>query len=172
MGLIKTVLGKTPVLGKNCYLADNATLIGDIQAGDDCSFWFQCVVRADVNAIRIGNKVNIQDGAVIHCTYQKCATTIGNNVSIGHKAIVHGCTIHDNVLIGMGAIVMDNAIVEKYAIVAAGAIVLENTVVESGYIYAGIPAKKIKKVEDSKIKQLIERTVDNYVLYSTWFQEE
>ena len=172
MGLIKTVLGKTPVLGKNCYLADNATLIGDIQAGDDCSFWFQCVVRADVNAIRIGNKVNIQDGAVIHCTYQKCATTIGNNVSIGHKAIVHGCTIHDNVLIGMGAIVMDNAIVEEYAIVAAGAIVLENTVVESGYIYAGIPAKKIKKVEDSKIKQLIERTADNYVLYSTWFKEE
>ena len=157
MALIKTVNGIHPAFGENCYLAENATVIGDVKAGDDCSFWFQSVIRGDVNKIRIGNKVNVQDAAIIHCTYQTAPTFIGNNVSIGHRAIVHGCTIKDNVLIGMGAIVMDRAVVESNCLIAAGALVLENSHLESGFIYAGIPAKKVKPLSPDVFKDTIER---------------
>jgi gamma-carbonic anhydrase len=168
MALIKSVIDKYPVFGKNCFLADNATIVGDVVMGDECSVWFNTVVRGDVNAIVIGNRTNIQDGAIIHCTYQKAKTVIGNQVSIGHGAIIHGCIIEDNVLIGMGAIVMDNAIVQTGSFVAAGAIVLENTIVESGYLYAGIPAKKMKPLND-ELKAVFERTANNYVKYSGWY---
>jgi len=171
LALIKSVKGVSPVFGKNCYLAENATIVGDVVTGDDCSFWFQAVVRGDVNSIRIGNKVNVQDASIIHCTYQKAATVIGNNVSIGHRAIVHGCTIKDNVLIGMGAIVMDHSIIESNCLIAAGAVVLENSHLESGYIYAGIPAKKVKPLSPELFKNSIERIADNYVMYSAWFKE-
>ena len=170
MPLILPVHGILPQFGKDCFIAENATILGDVQAGDECSFWFQSVVRGDVNQIKMGNKVNVQDGAIIHCTYQKAPTTIGNNVSIGHRAIVHGCTIHDNVLIGMGAIVMDNAVVESNVLIAAGAIVLENAHLESGFIYAGIPAKKIKPLSIEQFKDSIERISNNYVMYSSWFK--
>ena len=170
MPLILPVHGILPQFGKDCFIAENATILGDVQAGDECSFWFQSVVRGDVNYIKMGNKVNVQDGAIIHCTYQKAPTTIGNNVSIGHRAIVHGCTIHDNVLIGMGAIVMDNAVVESNVLIAAGAIVLENMHLESGFIYAGIPAKKIKPLSIEQFKDSIERISNNYVMYSSWFK--
>lgn len=171
MALIKSVKGVFPRFGKNCYLAENATIAGDVITGDECSFWFQAVVRGDVNSIRIGNKVNVQDAAIIHCTYQKAATSIGNNVSIGHRAIVHGCTIKDNVLIGMGAIVMDHAVVESNCLIAAGAVVLENSHLESGFIYAGIPAKKVKPLSPEIFKDTIERIAENYVMYSTWFSD-
>ena len=171
MALIKTVLGKTPLMGEACFLADNATIIGDVIMGDQCSVWFNAVVRGDVNYIRIGNKVNIQDGVVIHGTFEKVATEIGNNVSIGHNALVHGCTLQDNVLIGMGAIVMDNAVVEENSIVAAGAVVLENTLVESGSIYAGVPAKKVKEVGAALFEGEIQRIAENYVLYSSWYKK-
>ena len=171
MALIKAVKGVKPVFGKNCYLAENSTVVGDVVMGDDCSVWFNAVVRGDVNFIRIGNKVNIQDGAIIHCTYQKTGTTIGNNVSIGHNAIVHGCTLHDNVLIGMGAIVMDNAIIHSNCIIAAGAVVLENTVVEEGSVYAGVPAKKIKDINPELLKGEVHRIANNYLMYSGWFKE-
>jgi gamma-carbonic anhydrase len=170
MSLIKSINGKTPVFGKNCFLADNATVIGEVIMGDDCSIWFNTVVRGDVNSVTIGNKVNIQDGAIIHCTYQKAKTVIGNNVSIGHNAIVHGCTLHDNVLIGMGAIVMDHAIVEENSLIAAGAVVLENTRVEAGSIYAGVPAVKIKSMSPEHFKELNERIANNYVMYAEWFK--
>jgi carbonic anhydrase/acetyltransferase-like protein (isoleucine patch superfamily) len=170
MALIKSLNGKEPVFGQNCYLAENATVIGDVVMGDDCSVWFQAVVRGDVHRIRIGNKVNIQDGAIIHCTYQTAPTTIGNNVSIGHRAIVHGCTIHDNVLIGMGAIVMDHVEVASNCLIAAGAVVLENTKLESGYIYAGVPAKKVKKLSVDVFDNTIKRIADNYVFYADWFR--
>jgi carbonic anhydrase/acetyltransferase-like protein (isoleucine patch superfamily) len=140
--------------------------------GDQCSVWFNAVVRGDVNSITIGDKVNIQDGAVIHCTYQKAATVIGNNVSIGHNALVHGCTLHDNVLVGMGAIVMDHVVVESNVIIAAGAVVLENSHLESGSIYAGIPAKKVKEVAPEQFKKLIEGIANNYIMYSSWFKED
>ncbi len=155
-------------MGQGCWIAENATIVGDVVMGDECSVWFNAVIRGDVNSIRIGNKTNIQDGAVIHCTYERAATTIGNNVSIGHNAIVHGCTVHDNALVGMGSIVMDNAVVEQNCIVAAGAIVLENTVCESGWIYAGIPARKVKQLSQEQIEGLA-RTANNYVMYSSWF---
>src|ERR1700741_5409210 len=155
MALILPVNNIHPKLGENCFLAENSTVTGDVLMGDNCSVWFTAVVRGDVHYIRIGNKVNIQDGAIIHCTYQKAPTNIGNNVSIGHRAIVHGCTVHDNVLIGMGAIVMDHAVIGENSIIAAGAIVLENTIVEPGSIYAGIPAKKVKAVDIEKYKNLI-----------------
>lgn len=171
MAIIKTVNGIAPKFGNNCYLADNATVLGDVVMGDDCSVWFTSVVRGDVHYIRMGNKVNVQDGAIIHCTYQKAPVNIGNNVSIGHRAIVHGCTIEDNVLIGMGAIVMDHAVVKKNSVIAAGAIVLENTIVEEGSIYAGIPAKKVKEVDKENFQYLIERISNNYVMYSSWFKE-
>ena len=171
MALIKPVKGIQPQFGANCYLAENATIVGDVMAGDDCSFWFQCVVRGDVNSIRIGNKVNIQDGAVIHCTYQRAATIIGDNVSIGHRAIVHGCTLENNVLIGMGAIVMDHAVVEENCLIAAGAVVLENTRCESGHIYAGVPARKVKALSPEQFKDSVERIANAYLMYSGWFKE-
>ena len=172
MSLIKSVRGFTPQFGKNCFLAETSVVIGDVMMGDDCSIWFNAVVRGDVNSIRMGNRVNIQDNAVIHCTYEKAATTIGNNVSIGHNAIVHGCTVEDNVVIGMGAIVMDHAIVKANALIAAGSVVLENTVVESGCIYAGVPAKKVKELSAEHFEQINMRISRNYVLYSEWFREE
>lgn len=170
--LIKSVHGKTPLIPENCYVAENATIIGDVTFGDSCSVWFNAVIRGDVNSITIGNKVNIQDGAIIHCTYQKHATIIGNNVSIGHNAIVHGCTIHNNVLIGMGAIVMDNCVVESNSIIAAGAVITQNTIVTSGSIWAGVPAKKVKEIDESNFAGEIERISNNYVMYSSWFKEE
>lgn len=172
MPLILPVKGVLPVFGKNCFLAPNATIVGDVQTGDDCSIWFNAVVRGDVNSITIGNKVNIQDGAVIHCTYQKTKTIIGNHVSIGHNAIVHGCTVNDNVLIGMGAIVMDNAEIGSFAVIAAGAVVLEGTKVEAGTIYAGVPARKIKAVPDEMISGEINRIANKYLMYSSWFQPD
>ena len=170
MALIKSVNGTEPKFGQNCYLAENATVVGDVEMGDDCSVWFTAVVRGDVNCIRMGNKVNVQDGAVIHCTYKLSVTTIGNNVSIGHRALVHGCTIHDNVLVGMGAIVMDNVVVESNVLIAAGAVVLENTIVEPGSIYAGVPAKKIKNIPEEMISGEINRIANNYVMYAEWFK--
>ena len=170
MSLIKEVRGKSPVFGKDCFLAENATILGDVIMGNECSVWFQAVVRGDVHSIRIGNRVNIQDGAVIHCTYETAPTTIGNNVSVGHKAIVHGCTIEDNVLIGMGAIVMDHAHVKSNCLIAAGAVVLENSVLESGFIYAGVPAKKVKALTEESFKQNVDRIANNYVMYASWFE--
>ncbi len=170
MALIKPVHGIHPQFGTNCFLAENATVVGQVVMGDQCSVWFNAVVRGDVNTITIGNRVNIQDGAVIHCTYQKAKTVIGNNVSIGHNALVHGCTLHDNVLIGMGAIVMDHAVVHSNSIIAAGAVVLENTIVEEGCIYAGVPAKKVKNLNAEQTKQLIEGIANNYVMYAGWFE--
>ncbi|MEQ1675292.1 MAG: gamma carbonic anhydrase family protein [Chitinophagaceae bacterium] len=172
MALLLPVEGKHPQFGENCFLAPNATIVGNVIAGDDCSFWFNTVVRGDVNFIKMGNKVNVQDGACIHCTFQKYGTTIGNNVSIGHNAIVHGCTVHDNVLIGMGAIVMDNAVVHSNTIIAAGAVVLENTICESGSIYAGVPAKKVKNISEALISGEINRIANNYVRYADWFREK
>ena len=169
MPLILPIKGILPSWGEACYIAENATIVGDVVMGDTCTVWFNAVIRGDVNAIRIGNKTNIQDGAVIHCTYQKAATTIGSNVSIGHNAIVHGCTVEDNVLIGMGSIVIDNAVVQKNCIVAAGSVVLENTVCESGYIYAGVPAKKVKALSPEQIENL-DKVANNYVLYASWLQ--
>ena len=159
------------MFGKNCYLAENATVVGDVVLGDDCSVWFQAVVRGDVHQIRCGNKVNIQDGAILHCTYLKAPTTIGNNVSIGHRAIVHGCTIHTTVLIGMGAMVMDHAVVQDNVLIAAGAVVLENTICESNSVYAGIPARKVKSLSPELFKESIERIANNYVMYADWFRE-
>ncbi|WP_181306170.1 gamma carbonic anhydrase family protein [Rufibacter sp. XAAS-G3-1] len=170
MALLLPVKGVHPILGKDCFVAPNATIAGDVVLGDQCTVWFNAVVRGDVNLIRIGNKTNIQDGAVIHCTYLKTATIIGSNVSIGHNAIVHGCTIENNVLIGMGAIVMDNAVVQEHCIVAAGAVVLEKTICESGFIYAGVPAKKVKALTAEQMSGMAQ-TADNYVLYASWFQE-
>lgn len=169
--LIKAVNGKSPSIPNDCYVAENATIVGEVSFGESCSVWFNAVIRGDVNSITIGNKVNIQDGAIIHCTYQKHPTIIGNNVSIGHNAIVHGCTIKDNVLIGMGAIVMDNCIVESNSIIAAGAVVTQNTIVESGSIWAGIPAKKVKDIDQSDFAGEISRISDNYVMYSRWYKE-
>lgn len=168
--IILPVNGVFPKMGENCYVAPNATIVGDVVMGDGCSVWFNTVIRGDVNFIRMGNKVNVQDGACIHCTYQQCGTTIGNNVSIGHNAIVHGCTLHDDVLVGMGAIVMDNAIVHSNTIIAAGAVVLEGTVCESGSIYAGVPAKKVKDISAEMIHGEINRIANNYVKYAGWFK--
>ena len=170
MAFIYPVKGISPKMGENCFIAPNATIVGDVQMGDECSVWFNAVLRGDVNIIRIGNKVNIQDGAIIHCTFQKCGTIIGNNVSIGHNAIVHGCVIHENVLIGMGSIIMDNVQVGSNSIIAAGAVVLENTIIESGSIYAGVPAKKVKNISETLISGEINRIADNYVMYSEWFK--
>lgn len=171
MALIKSVRGKTPVFGKNCFLAENATIVGDVTMGNGCSIWFNAVVRGDVNTIRIGDDVNIQDGAVIHCTFEKTETHIGDRVSIGHNAIVHGCTIHPEVLVGMGAIVMDNAVIESHVLVAAGAVVLEGSHLESGFIYAGVPARKIKALDPEQFQFSITRTADNYKMYASWFEK-
>lgn len=171
MSLILPVNGISPKFGSACFIAPNATIVGDVVMGDDCSVWFNTVIRGDVNYIRMGNKVNVQDGAVIHCTYLKNATEIGNNVSIGHNAIVHGCTVHDNVLIGMGAIVMDRCIINSNSIIAAGAVVLEGTIVEAGSIYAGVPAKKVKDISADKISGEIDRIANNYTKYASWFSD-
>jgi carbonic anhydrase/acetyltransferase-like protein (isoleucine patch superfamily) len=171
MAVIKSVRGIAPVIPEDCYVADNATIVGEVTMGANCSVWFNAVVRGDVHFIKIGDKVNIQDGAVIHATYQKAPTTIGNNVSIGHNAIVHGCTIHDNVLIGMGSIVMDNCIIESNSIIAAGAVVTQNTRVESGSIYAGVPAKKVKDISKELINGEINRIANNYITYASWFKK-
>ena len=170
MPVILPVKAILPTFGNNCYIAPNATIVGDVVTGNDCSIWFNAVIRGDVNIIRMGNKVNVQDGAIIHCTYEKAGTIIGNNVSIGHNAIVHGCVIEDNVLIGMGAIVMDNAVIGSNSIVAAGAVVLENTNIEPGSIYAGVPAKKVKDISREMISGEINRIAENYVMYSEWFK--
>ncbi len=170
MSLILPVNGILPQTGNDCFIAPNATIVGDVVMGDQCSVWFNAVVRGDVNSIRMGNKVNVQDGAVIHCTYEKTKAIIGNNVSIGHNAIVHGCVIEDNVLVGMGSIVMDNVHVGSNSIIAAGAVVLENTQVEPGSIYAGVPAKKVKDISQELISGEINRIADNYLKYSGWFK--
>ena len=170
--IIKEVRGKKPVIPADCYVAENATIVGDVSFGENCSVWFNAVIRGDVNFISIGDKVNIQDGAVIHCTYLKHPTIIGNNVSIGHNAIVHGCTIHDNVLVGMGAIIMDGCVVESNSIIGAGSVVTQNTHIESGFIYAGIPAKKVKELNISDFACEIDRISNNYVMYSSWFKED
>lgn len=170
MALIKACRGNSPQFGNDCWLAENATVVGDVVMGDQCSVWFNAVVRGDVNSIRMGNKVNVQDGAVIHCTYEKTKVDLGNNVSIGHNALVHGCTVEDNVLIGMGAIVMDNCYIESNCIIAAGSVLLEGTRVESWSIYAGIPAKKVKTLSPELFKGEVQRIADNYVKYSGWFK--
>lgn len=169
MPVILPVEDKNPIWGNNCFIAQNATIVGDVSMGDNCSVWFNAVIRGDVNSITIGHDTNIQDGAVIHATYQKAATVIGNRVSVGHNAIVHGCTLEDNILIGMGAIVMDNAVVEPYCIIAAGAVVLEHTRCESGFLYAGMPAKKIKPITEMQ-RALLDKLPDNYIMYSDWFR--
>lgn len=172
MPILLPVKGISPSFGNDCFIAENATIVGDVVCGDQCSFWFTAVVRGDVNSIRLGNKVNVQDGAIIHCTYQKAATTIGNNVSIGHRAMVHGCAIHDNVLVGMGAIVMDHCVVESNSIIAAGAVLLEGTHVPAGSVFAGIPAKKVKEVSKELFEGEINRIANNYIMYASWFAEK
>jgi carbonic anhydrase/acetyltransferase-like protein (isoleucine patch superfamily) len=171
MPLIYPIKGIAPTFGKNTFIADNATIVGDVVMGDNCSVWFNTVIRGDVHSIRIGNNVNIQDGAIIHCTYQKAPVSIGNNVSIAHAAIIHGCTIHDNVLIGMGAIVMDGVVVESNSIVAAGAVISQNTLVESGSVYAGIPARKIKSIDQSLLEGQVNRISKSYTMYASWHDE-
>jgi carbonic anhydrase/acetyltransferase-like protein (isoleucine patch superfamily) len=171
MALIKECRGFFPKTGSDCWFAENATIVGDVEMGNECSVWFNAVIRGDVNSIRMGNRVNVQDGAVIHCTYEKTKTILGNNVSIGHNALVHGCTVEDNVLIGMGAIVMDNCYIESNCIIAAGAVLLENTRVESWSVYAGIPAKKVKTLSPELFKGEVQRIATNYVKYSSWFKD-
>ena len=170
MALILPLRGFEPKYGKGCYFAENASIIGDVIMGDNCSVWFQAVIRGDVNSIRLGNKVNIQDGAILHTTYKKSVIEMGNNVSIGHNVIIHGATIEDNVLVGMGAIIMDFARIGENSIIAAGSVVLENTIVEPGSIYGGVPAKKIKFVNERQTKEMIERIANNYLMYSDWYR--
>ncbi|MES2701805.1 MAG: gamma carbonic anhydrase family protein [Bacteroidota bacterium] len=170
MAVVLPVKGVSPQIPESCFLAPNATVVGEVTMGEDCSIWFNAVVRGDVNSISMGTKVNVQDGACIHCTYQKTKTIIGNNVSIGHNAIVHGCTVGDNVLIGMGSIVMDNVVIGANSIIAAGAVVLEGTQVPAGSIFAGVPAKKIKDISPELLKGEVERIANNYLMYSSWFK--
>lgn len=172
MAIIKSVRGFTPVFGQNCFLADNAAVIGDVTIGNDCSIWFGTVLRGDVNTIKIGNKVNIQDGAVLHTLYQKSTIDIGDNVSIGHNATIHGATIKSNVLIGMGATVLDNAVVGENSIIAANALVLSNTIIEPGSIYAGVPAKRVKDVDPQQTKEMIEGIANNYIMYASWYKDD
>ena len=172
MALVKSVRGFSPLFGRNCYLADNATIIGDVIIGDDCSIWFNTVIRGDVNSIRIGNKVNIQDGSVLHTLYRNSVIDIGDNVSVGHNVIIHGAKINRNVLLGMGSIIMDHAEIGENSIIAAGAVVLEGTKVEPGSIYAGVPAKKIKDIDPSQAKEMIEKRAENYVMYASWYKED
>jgi len=172
MALIKKVRGFEPQIGKNSYMSENCTIVGDVIIGDDCSIWFNAIIRGDVNSIRIGKKVNIQDGAVLHCLYQKSVIEIGNNVSIGHNVIIHGAKIHDNVLIGMGAIVMDHAVIGENSIIAAGALVLDSTIVEPGSIYGGVPAKRIKSIDPNQTREMIERIANNYLMYAKWYDNE
>jgi len=170
MACIIEVRGKSPIIGNDCFLADNATVIGDVELGNNCSVWFNAVLRGDVHYIKIGNKVNIQDGAIIHGTYKKSPAEIGNNVSIAHNAVIHGCTIKDNVLIGIGAIILDDAIINSNSIIAAGALVLQKTIIEPGFIYSGLPAKKLKPISEELLKGQVERIANNYLLYSSWYK--
>lgn len=172
MALIRSVRGFTPRFGRDPFLAETAVVIGDVVAGDQCSVWYNAVVRGDVHSIRIGDRVNIQDGAVLHCTYERAALTIGNDVSIGHNAIVHGCTIHDKVLVGMGAIVMDHAVIGEGSVIAAGAVVLQHTIVEPGSLMAGVPARRVRAVGDDLSRNEIERIAANYLKYASWFKEQ
>lgn len=169
--IIKTLNGHTPKFGSDCFFAENSVIIGEVAMGNQCSIWYNAVIRGDVHYIKMGNKVNVQDGAVIHATYQKAPTNIGNNVSIGHNALVHGCTVHDNVLIGMGAIIMDNCVIESNSIIAAGAVVTKNTIVPSGTIFAGVPAKKVKDIDQELIEGEIERIANNYIEYANWYKD-
>lgn len=171
MALIIPVKGIHPTIGEDCYIADNATIVGDVRLGSHGSVWFNAVVRGDVNSIHIGQYCNIQDGAVIHCTYEKAATLLGDFVSVGHNALVHGCTIHSYVLVGMGAIVMDHAVVQEYVIIAAGAVVTEGMVCETGYIYAGVPARKLKRITDEQ-RDMLRKLPHNYVMYAGWFKSK
>ena len=171
MPIIKPVKNKYPQIPEDCFVAENATILGEVSLGKECSIWFNAVIRGDVHFIKIGNKVNIQDGAVIHATYQKSPTTIGNNVSIGHNAIVHGCTIQDNVLIGMGSIIMDDCVVESNSIIAAGAVLLEKTHVKSGSVWAGVPAKKVKDLSPELFEGEVKRIAQNYRMYASWMEE-
>jgi len=168
--IIKELNGNKPIFGNNCFFAENSVIIGEVEMGNQCSIWYNAVIRGDVHYIKLGNKVNVQDGAVIHATYKKSPTNIGNNVSIGHNALVHGCTIHDNVLVGMGAIIMDDCIVESNSIIAAGAVVTKGTHIKSGSIYAGVPAKKVKDISEELISGEIDRIANNYVKYASWYQ--
>ena len=170
MAIIKELNGHSPKFGENCFIAENAAIIGEVEMGDNCSIWYGAVLRGDVHYIKIGNNVNIQDNATIHATYKKSPTNIGNNVSIAHNAVVHGCTIHDNVLIGMGAIVLDNAVIESNSIVAAGSVVTKGTVVESGWVYAGAPAKKLKQMGPELLRDEVERIVNSYSMYASWYK--
>ncbi|TVR88596.1 MAG: gamma carbonic anhydrase family protein [Saprospirales bacterium] len=170
MAIIKKVRGITPVFGNQCFLAETAVLTGDVTLGDECSIWFNAVVRGDVNAVRIGNRVNIQDNATVHCTYEKFGTSIGDNVSIGHNAIIHGCTLHDNTIVGMGAMVLDGAEIPSFTMIAAGALIPEGRVLESGYLYMGMPAKKVKPLSEEQIDFFIKRTSKNYVKYASWYK--
>lgn len=172
MPVILHVDGTYPTFGDNTFIAPNATIVGDVVMGNDCSIWFNTVIRGDVNSIRMGNKVNVQDGAVVHCTYKKTKTIVGNNVSIGHNAIIHGCTIHDNVLIGMGAIIMDNVEIGSHTIIAAGAVVLEGTQIPEGTIWAGVPARRVKTIDQSQIHGEIDRIANNYIRYADWFRDQ
>ena len=172
MALIKSVRGFHPQFGKNCYLAENATIIGDVIMGDDCSVWFNSVLRGDVNPIRIGNKVNIQDGCVLHTLYKKSVVEIGDNVSLGHNVIIHGARIESNALVGMGAIVLDHAVIGENSIIAAGSVVLDSTIVEPGSIYAGVPARKVKDVQPEQAKEMIEKIANNYVTYASWYKDD
>ncbi len=172
MALIKSVRGFTPKIGKNAYLAENATIIGDVEMGDDCSIWFNAVLRGDVNSIRIGNKVNIQDGSVLHTLYQKSTVEIGDNVSIGHNVTIHGAKIEDNVLIGIGATVLDHAVIGSNSIIAANSLVLTGTIVEPNSIYAGVPAKKVKDIEPEQSREMVQKIANNYLMYAGWFKEE
>lgn len=172
MALIKKVKGVSPKFGENCFLADNATITGDVIMGDNCSIWFSAVIRGDVHTVRIGNNVNIQDNVTVHCTYKKASVTIGDNVSIAHNAVVHGCTINDNVLIGMGSIIMDGVLIESHSIIAAGAVVSKGTLVESGSVYAGVPAKKIKTVDIRLVEGEINRIANSYNMYASWYDDQ
>ena len=171
MALVKEVRGFTPAFGKNCYLADNATIIGDVIMGDDCSIWFNTVIRGDVNSIRIGDRVNVQDGSILHTLYQKSVIVIGDNVSIGHNVIIHGGKIENNVLVGMGSIILDHVVVGENSIIAAGALVLEGTKIEPGSIYGGIPARKLKDVEEEQAREMIEKIAKNYLMYAGWYRK-
>ncbi len=172
MALIKSVRGYTPIIGENCYMAENATIVGEVIIGNDCSIWFNAVLRGDVNTITIGNRVNVQDGAVLHCLYEKSKIFIGNDVSIGHNVTIHGASVMDGARIGMGATVLDGAVVGEGAIIAANALVLSNTIIEPGSIYAGVPAKFVKKVDPAQAQEINQRIAKNYLMYSSWYKEE
>ncbi len=171
MALIKSVRGFTPIFGKNCFFADNATIIGDVVMGDECSVWFNTVLRGDVNSIRIGHRVNIQDGSVIHTLYGKSVTEIGDNVSVGHNVIIHGAKVEENVLLGMGSIILDHAVIGRNSIIAAGSVILTNTVVEPGSIYAGVPARRVKSVDPEQTREMIIKIAENYLFYAGWYKD-